>query len=121
MTLVAVYGTLRKGCHANGMLPEGSFIQNDTLKGLLIHLGGFPGLLLGGSGRVVAEVYKVDSETLKRLDGYEGYDERNPADSLYTRETTTTESGLEVLTYQINPDYAQEGPIITSGDWLKQE
>src|SRR5438270_3155908 len=72
--LLFVYGKLRKG----GALPMdenfagASFVGNATVNGKLYDLGQFPGLVLDGSdSQVLGAVYKIDDDTITRLDEIE--------------------------------------------------
>lgn len=69
-----VYGTLMQGMSNNGHMEGCKFVCTGAIDGLLIHLGGFPGLIEAwGAPRVIGEVWEVpNQEILDRLDHLEG-------------------------------------------------
>jgi gamma-glutamylcyclotransferase (GGCT)/AIG2-like uncharacterized protein YtfP len=115
---VFVYGTLMSGHTAHSMLKGCEFIGHATTNGKLYDLGLFPGLKDGG-GTVHGELYRVDSETLSRLDDYEGYRIKD-VDSLYVREVRTVHVAPDKVyyanAYLINREVA-DYEAIPSGDW----
>ena len=73
---VFVYGTLKKNQRANYMLNDSEYIGEGYIENYVMYnLGAFPGIKFerGDENKVYGEIYKVDSETLERLDSYEGY------------------------------------------------
>ncbi len=84
-------------------------------------MGAFPGFVPGGHGRVVVEVYEVDSGVLARLDEIEQY---RPGDdtSYYVRisipvslsDGTVVAAGI----YEVNRAHFTLGPVIPGGDWI---
>jgi len=93
------YGTLRPG-DTESILVDGS----------LYDLGWFPGIKLGGEGKVVCE--RIEAHDLDAVDRYEGYNPVYPDESLYIRRPY-----LDGFIYEFN------GPVnpikkIESGDWL---
>lgn len=111
---IFVYGTLRKGQHAHGLIKDDViFVADTVMPGMLMYnIGGgaFPGLKQG-SGLVHGEVYKITGASLPaRLDRYEGYPD------LYQRMQLQTESGDMAWVYVFNRD-VKESQLIASGDW----
>lgn len=119
---IAVYGTLRKGCRANGKLSKANFVGEDAVKGNLYNIGWFPGIRLGGPQDVKVEVYEVspevEGEVLSILDSYEGYREGDPG-SLYFRKEVETTSGHTVSIYEYR-ESPSETTLIPSGDWMNR-
>ncbi len=76
MSLVFVYGTLKKG-FGNHKLLSSSLYHGPHTTGhhhKMVSLGGFPGVVYGaGKTAISGEVYEVDAEVLGRLDSLEGY------------------------------------------------
>lgn len=75
---VFVYGTLKRQYHNHAVMlrAEGRYVGEATLEdAFLVHLGGFPGLVVDeGSGRVVhGEVYEVEPQNMEPLHRLEGY------------------------------------------------
>jgi gamma-glutamylaminecyclotransferase len=85
MSLVFVYGTLKRGGSNHHYLAGQSFVGNArTAPGFtLYNLGGYPGMVRLGddTGGVSGEVWSVDGECLAGLDALEGTGE-----GLYRRE-----------------------------------
>jgi gamma-glutamylcyclotransferase (GGCT)/AIG2-like uncharacterized protein YtfP len=71
--LFFVYGTLRRGDDNDitRLLPAPKFIGHANIAGTMYHLGGYPGVTLGGAGQIVGEVYSVSDELEKKLDAIE--------------------------------------------------
>ncbi len=103
---VFVYGTLR---------PNRG--EEFTVAGSLHDLGWYPGIRLGGEGKVVVEKLEVDGERLAQLDHYEGYDPDDEANSLYLRQSITVD-GIDGFIYVYNNDMSDR-PLIVDGDWTK--
>jgi gamma-glutamylcyclotransferase (GGCT)/AIG2-like uncharacterized protein YtfP len=72
--LLFAYGTLMRGYPLHGVLDRGaSLLTTGSVRGRLLDLGRYPGLIAGG-GRVNGEVYRLDDpELLPVLDREEGY------------------------------------------------
>ncbi len=117
-----VYGTLRKGDDNDITLlqPAPRFIGPARIKGVMAHLGGYPGVTLGGAMDIVGEVYAVSRELERRLDAIES-EYPAQADEYAKREITVVVQGqsLPCHVYEINPAYVVGKPVIASGDWVK--
>jgi gamma-glutamylcyclotransferase (GGCT)/AIG2-like uncharacterized protein YtfP len=117
-----VYGTLRKGDDNDitALQPAPRFIGPARIKGVMAHLGGYPGVTLGGSGDIVGEVYAVSQQLEQRLDAIES-EYPAQADEYAKREITVVVHGhsLPCHVYEINPAYVVGKPVIASGDWVK--
>jgi gamma-glutamylcyclotransferase (GGCT)/AIG2-like uncharacterized protein YtfP len=72
--LLFAYGTLMRGYPLHRALRRGaSLVGAGSVRGRLLDLGAYPGLIAGG-GRVRGEVYRLDAaELLPVLDREEGY------------------------------------------------
>ena len=72
--LIFVYGTLMKGYALHPVLVRGArFVEKGKVRGRLVDLGRYPGLVTG-VGQVKGEVYRIeDPELLPVLDREEGY------------------------------------------------
>lgn len=85
MSLLFVYGTLKRGCRNHAYLAGQSFAgEARTPPGFrLFELGGHPGMIALADDRegVTGELWSVDAECLARLDVLEGV-----AEGLYRRE-----------------------------------
>lgn len=78
--ILFVYGTLRKGQANHGRLKKSKYLgQVETAaKYELIVFDDSPGLIEPGTNSVVGELYEVNSEVLKEIDGFEQPFERRP-------------------------------------------
>jgi gamma-glutamylcyclotransferase (GGCT)/AIG2-like uncharacterized protein YtfP len=120
--LFFVYGTLRQtgDNDITRLLPAPRFIGTACIKGVMVHLGGYPGVTLGGDGDIVGEVYAVSAELEAKLDAIES---EYPAqsDEYVKRSVTVVVNGQSLVcsVYEINPRYAVGKPRIISGDWIK--
>lgn len=91
MHRVAVYGTLKKGFVNHGLLRKAKWLGAGVTTNSYVmknHEGRYPALMMTPEPLrlpVMVEVYEVDDDTLKALDGLEG------VPNLYTREEVTIE------------------------------
>ena len=121
---VFVYGTLKRGGRLSAHMyrRDSLFISEASLQGFAMYdAGWFPAISRFQGGQVKGEIWKVDEETLKDIDGVEGV----PA--LYRREEVRVEidrkakgyPGREekVWTYIWNRDDFHESDRIVSGLW----
>lgn len=121
--LVAVYGTLRKGCGNDHCMvrADGELVgKGQTVNHYNIYdLGAFPSVSLAHSGNetsVVVEVYAVDEDGLTGpLDCLEGYPHFYNRTKVYVE----LEDGEEVQAWIYHIDNEQ-GRLIESGDWCKR-
>lgn len=77
MTLVFVYGTLKRGRENHGWIEKQRFIAEARTKPLyrLFDLGGYPGMIRSEDGTAIAgEVWEVDEPGLAKLDVLEDTD-----------------------------------------------
>lgn len=120
---VFVYGTLRMGDSRHGVhsfievLHEEAYLKGHNL----LDLGAFPGVV-PGDGVVRGEVHLYD--TLRVLDGIEGYREDDPKHSLYIREKVmveTPEGNLQAYVYVFNTNQDNSRRVISSGDWFARD
>jgi gamma-glutamylcyclotransferase (GGCT)/AIG2-like uncharacterized protein YtfP len=72
--LLFAYGTLMRGYPLHPVLgPRSTFLGEGEVRGCLLDLGRYPGLI-DGAGRVHGEIYRLDDpELLPVLDREEGY------------------------------------------------
>lgn len=119
---VFVYGTLRRGDDNDitRLSPAPRFVGNASIAGTMHHLGGYPGVVLGGSSQVSGEVYAIEAALERRLDEIEElYPQQT--DEYFKRLVPVTVDGrtLECIVYEINPRYVAEARVIASGDWVR--
>lgn len=121
--IVFLYGILQEGGrgHAElGLDRRARFIRPATVAGRLYDLGGYPGLIPGGAGRVHGGLYRLASVSLLAgLDAYEGYDPSNLPVSDYVRtRMAVLGSRLATWTYAWNRSIAGRRRIV-HGDWRR--
>jgi gamma-glutamylcyclotransferase (GGCT)/AIG2-like uncharacterized protein YtfP len=120
---VFVYGTLRRGgsndIHRFGP-PAPRFRGTGRIAGVLYDLGPYPGVLLGGEGRVVGEVYEVMPEVERALDVLEEVRDDDEGEYRRRQALVVLDGGRQVacLVYEIHPRRARGRPVIASGDWI---
>ena len=121
---VFVYGTLRRGDvrDITRLQPAPVFIGMASVAGLLYDLGPYPGLLLGGEGRVVGEVYAIDAELERVLDEIEEVWPQQTGE--YSKRDVSVQldgaTAVGCLVYEINPERLAGHPVITGGDWRRR-
>jgi gamma-glutamylaminecyclotransferase len=115
-TRLLVYGSLRRGERANRFLADATFVGvARTAPGCMLYdLGAFPGLVHGGEGAVLGELYDVDDDLLARLDRYEG------TPNFYRRELVELEDGSSAQTYTLRLEQVRGCPVVGGGDWCKR-
>ena len=98
-----VYGTLRRR-------------QRKTykVKGTLIDLGSFPGLVEGEGSVVVEALYVKD---FRDYDRYESYNPSHPSSSMYLRKKVTTDCGKEGHIYVLNRPFSGNMTVVPDGNW----
>ncbi len=120
--LFFVYGTLRRGDDNDitQLSPAPEFMGSASIFGTMFHLGGYPGVTLGGEGQIVGEVYAVSAELEKTLDAIESEYPAQP-DEYAKRPIRVQLAGQwrDCFVYEINPAYVEGKQIISSGDWVK--
>lgn len=143
--LLAVYGTLRRGCRNHHVLGGSEHVVDGTVCGLLHEMVvsqrldySYPLLVVPpqprpDGPRVVIEVYRVtDAQVLATLDELEDFDPHQPATSEYVRARvpllsapatrSTTPGGdredlSEVQVYAYAGAVDEQGPVLPGGDW----
>jgi len=117
--LVAVYGSLRKKLHNHHLIESSDYLGSFSSEPVyyMYDLKSYPGIVEGGDTSILMEVYKVDSDTMKKLNLLEGYDENNldKKYNFYNRKEINTPYGRSyfyVYNYEIF-DYKK----VECGDW----
>lgn len=116
MVRLFIYGTLRRGEAAHGLLGDARFV-GEALTAPAYALFAFPdwpALVPGGDGAVAGEVYEVDAETLAALDAYED------CPDLYVRRPIRLADGSPAEAYLLSPAQVAGLPVIPSGDWKRR-
>lgn len=117
--LIFIYGTLRKGGRAHGMMRDAEFKAVGSINGRLVHVDQYPGLILCDDRRVLGEVYLVNDDLLADLDRYEGCLE-SPAHYLREETLVSLENGETILAqvyiFQLLEPHHED---IDGGDWIR--
>jgi gamma-glutamylcyclotransferase (GGCT)/AIG2-like uncharacterized protein YtfP len=118
---VFVYGTLRRGDDNDitKLEPAPRFVGVAIIQGTMHHLGAYPGVVLGGGGQVVGEVYAITPALERQLDEIEAlYPQQT--DEYFKRHIPIEVQGqrLTCIVYEINPRYIEGMRTILSGDWV---
>jgi gamma-glutamylcyclotransferase (GGCT)/AIG2-like uncharacterized protein YtfP len=120
--LFFVYGTLRRGDDNDitRLQPAPRWVGAASIKGVMYHLGGYPGVALGGDTDVVGEVYAVGTALEAQLDAIES-EYPAQADEYFKRDIAVWVDGQKLAchVYEINPSYVVGKPVIASGDWVR--
>ena len=125
---VFVYGTLRRGDvrDITRLQPQPRFAGMGSVAGVLYHLGSYPGLVLGGQGRVTGEVYEVTAELERQLDQIEEvwpqqageYHKRDVMVRLHEGALADPRE-LPCFVYEADPARVVARPVIGGGDWVE--
>ncbi|WP_076998710.1 gamma-glutamylcyclotransferase [Variovorax sp. KK3] len=118
---VFVYGTLRRGGRNDiaRFEPPPLFVGYASVHGTLYDLGGYPGVVLDGSGRVAGEVYAITESLEAQLDRLEEVEPDGNGE--YIRREVRVRVGndeLACLVYEIHPSRIAGRRVIGSGDWF---
>lgn len=115
MTRVFVYGSLLVGEPNHHVMRGATLVGPATTAPVyeLFDLGRYPGLVAGGAGAVVGELFVVDAAGLERLDRFEGHP------TWYRRDTIALASGDAVQAYLVERDATVGRPRIDGGDWRR--
>jgi gamma-glutamylcyclotransferase (GGCT)/AIG2-like uncharacterized protein YtfP len=121
MPHVFVYGTLRRGGRNDiaRYRPTPVLVVEASIAGTLYDLGAYPGVVLGGEGRVKGEVYVVEPVVEAALDVLEEVADDDTGE--YIKRLVRVEVGgqwLDCLVYEIHPTRIAGRRVIESGDWI---
>lgn len=110
---VFVYGTLLRGEPNHELLGDSAFLGEARTDPAfsLVSMGSFPAMIRGGSTSVVGELYEVNNEVLRILDGLEGHPQ------WYRRTALVLTNGMSAHAYLMEPSEVEGRPVIASGDW----
>lgn len=120
-TLLFLYGSLMRGFPPHdrfGLHRRAAFLGPGSVRGRLISLGPYPGLIADAAGTVRGEVYRVkDPRLISDLDRFEDFDPARPKASLYLRVTVPLlDDGRRVQVYRYNRP-AGGIAAVPDGDW----
>jgi gamma-glutamylcyclotransferase (GGCT)/AIG2-like uncharacterized protein YtfP len=119
---VFVYGTLRSGGRNDiaRFHPKPERAADARIAGTLYDLGAYPGAVLGGSGEVVGEIYRITPELEVQLDALEEVKPHGSGEYI-KREVLIELAGgerLHCLVYEIHPERIRNRTVISGGDWF---
>ena len=118
--LIFVYGSLRRGASNHFRMKDSEYLGCAQIKGTLIKVDWYPGLLLEGDSWIHGEVYQVEESTLRELDAFEGVGSQNSEYQRIHHEVLLNQQPTKVWVYEWLGgvlDYE----ILASGDWLLHE
>ncbi|MGJ7564179.1 gamma-glutamylcyclotransferase family protein [Variovorax sp. GB1R11] len=121
MPHVFVYGTLRSGGRNDiaRYRPLPVRVGEACIDGTLYDLGAYPGIVLGGVGRVVGEVYAVDPALEAALDVLEEVADDDSGEYIKRRvRVEVSGQWVDCLVYEIHPSRIAGRHVIQSGDWI---
>jgi gamma-glutamylcyclotransferase (GGCT)/AIG2-like uncharacterized protein YtfP len=121
MPHVFVYGTLRRSGRNDiaRYRPQPVCLGEASIAGTLYDLGAYPGVVLGGAGRVKGEVYVVEPSVEAALDVLEEVADDDSGE--YIKRRVRVEVGgqpVDCLVYEIHPSRIAGRRVIGSGDWI---
>ncbi len=116
MSVLFVYGTLMRGEHHHDVMASAEFLgEATTLPAYeLVLVDYFPALLTGGTTPVRGELYRVDAETLARLD------ELEEVPHYYLREEIALVGGARAQTYVMPRERVPDAVRIESGSFRRR-
>ncbi|RQO54536.1 gamma-glutamylcyclotransferase [Variovorax sp. KBW07] len=121
MPHVFVYGTLRRYGRNDiaRFRPAPVFVGEAGIAGTLYDLGAYPGIVLGGAGRVVGEIYRIEPEVEAALDRLEEVADDDSGEYI-RRQVRVALDGrwLDCLVYEIHPTRIVGRRVIEGGDWI---
>lgn len=119
--LVAVYGTLKRGCGNNDVMKmaNGKYIRSYWTDGefTMYSLGGFPAITLGGKQSIHVELWDV--ETIAPLDTLEGWYGPNDPTNMYQRTLIHTPIGPALIYYMLEEKVKGWYDVVESGNWSR--
>lgn len=121
MPHVLVYGTLRRGGRNDiaRYRPAPVFVGGAVIAGTLYDLGAYPGVVLGGAGRVKGEVYRVAPQVERELDRLEEVADDDSGEYIRRRvRVVVGAQSIDCLVYEIHPTRIAGRRVIDSGDWI---
>lgn len=112
---VAVYGTLKRGGSNHRFLRGARFLGRTRLNTIALYdLGAYPGAKLEPSRGVEVELFAVTDAGLRRVDGLEEYNPRDPESGTYDRRWLSTPLG-PAWVYLYNPSVKGRRRIVQGG------
>jgi gamma-glutamylcyclotransferase (GGCT)/AIG2-like uncharacterized protein YtfP len=94
LTLVAVYGTLKRGLSNHYLIQDALYLGSDSLRAITLYdLGPYPGAKSEVSDGINIEVFAVTDAQLQALDELEEYNSEAPEQGMYNRLAFETRFG----------------------------
>lgn len=116
---VAVYGSLRRGEHADlSNNKHAKYIRDVEVPGTLYRVSWFPGVVNQNDGNTTkGELFEIDEKILDALDTYEGYDSERIDSSLFVRELVNFGDVDAYVYYYNHPSTLTQDQEVLGGDW----
>ena len=119
---VFVYGTLRAGGRNDiaRFAPLPRRVADAEVAGTLYDLGAYPGMVLGGEGRVKGEIYAIDAQVEAALDRLEEVADDDSGEYIKRWLCVQASDGcaFDCLVYEIHPSRIEGRAVIVGGDWI---
>lgn len=122
-TLIAVYGSLRKGLSNHGIIQEALYIGEFTSEPVfkMYDLGAYPAITHGGNSSIEFEVYAVNEQELEKVNSLEGFHEDRD-DNYYSRAIIKSPFGKAYYfffseTGKLSHNLDDGGLLVESGNW----
>lgn len=111
-----VYGTLMRREPEHNLLAGAEFLGTVQTEAscVLVNLGVYPALVVGGAVSVFGELFRVDLKTLARIDV------RHEVPVLFERARVRLLDGRTVETHAMDPDKVRGRRRLRHGDWRKR-
>lgn len=122
MKLIAVYGTLRRGCSNHYIMGESRFVGDTKTAPIfkMCSFGHFPAVFTKGNTAITVEIYEVDDKTLQRIYQLEGYTGiRGSEFNWYDTIDINTPIGIAEMFIGVESSFHSLIEIKT-GDWKNQ-
>ena len=102
-------------------MKKANFVGEASVRGTLVRIDWYPGLVLAGDTLVKGEVYEVDEKTLQELDEFEGIGIEDTRNDEYKRVRATVKLNdggeIECSIYEWQLGVASY-EVVANGDWL---
>ena len=118
-SLLFIYGTLRRSGSAHHLMQGAEFLGLGTIKGRLVHVNQYPGLIIDSESEVKGELYSANDKLISELDRYEGCLESPPLYSAEIVKVWLEDSEASRARAYVFQQLRSHHEPIESGDWIE--